>query len=62
MVKTQVHAGEGGKAGRIKVVDTPVAAQSATKEILGRNIVIFQAGPDGVPVETLLIEEAIDIS
>ena len=61
VVKAQVHAGGRGKAGGIKVVDTPGAAESAAKEMLGSNIVTFQTGPDGVPVETLLIEEAIDI-
>ena len=62
VVKAQVHAGGRGKAGGIKVVDTPGEAESAAKEMLGRNLVTFQTGPDGVPVETLLIEEAIDIS
>ena len=61
VVKAQIHAGGPGKAGGIKGVDTP-EAESAAKEMLARNIVTLKTGPDGLPVEPLLIEEAIDIS
>ena len=62
VIKAQVHAGGRGKAGGIKVVNTPGAAESAAAEMLGKNLVTFQTNEDGVPVETLLVEEAIDIS
>ena len=61
VVKAQVHAGGRGKGGGIKIVDSPGAAESAAKEMLGSHLVTFQTGPDGVPVGTLLIEEALSI-
>ena len=62
VVKAQVHAGGRGKGGGIKIVDSPGAAESAAKEMLGSHLVTFQTGPDGVPVGTLLIEEALSIT
>ena len=62
VVKAQVHAGGRGKGGGIKIVDSPGAAESTAKELLGSHLVTFQTGPDGVPVGTLLIEEALSIT
>ena len=62
VVKAQVHAGGRGKGGGIKIVDSPGAAESTAKEMLGSHLVTFQTGPDGVPVGTLLIEEALSIT
>ncbi len=61
VVKAQVHAGGRGKAGGVKVVHNPEDAQEAAKSILGSNLVTFQTGPEGVPVQKVLIEQGIDI-
>jgi len=53
-VKAQVHVGGRGKAGGIKLADTPEEAHEATQEILGMRI-------KGKYVEKVLIEEGIDI-
>jgi len=61
VVKAQVHAGGRGNAGGIKVVQTPGAAEQAAAAMLGKNLTTFQTGPEGVPVENVLIEEGIEI-
>jgi succinyl-CoA synthetase beta subunit len=61
VVKAQVHAGGRGKAGGIKVCSTPDEAEEAAKKLLGSRLVTHQTGPQGVPVNAVLVEEAIDI-
>jgi succinyl-CoA synthetase beta subunit len=53
-VKAQVLVGGRGKAGGIKLADTPEEAQARAKEILGMDI-------KGLKVHKVLVEEAIDI-
>ena len=62
VVKAQVHAGGRGKAGGVKVVSSPDEAEKAAAGMLGTNLVTFQTGPEGVPVRSVLVEEAIDIA
>ena len=62
VVKAQIHAGGRGNAGGIKVVQTPGAAEQAAAAMLGKNLTTFQTGPEGVPVENVLIEEGIEIA
>ena len=62
VVKAQVHAGGRGKAGGVKVVDSPDAAAEFTASILGKQLVTFQTGPEGVPVNSVLVEETMDIA
>ncbi|HUU57735.1 MAG TPA: ADP-forming succinate--CoA ligase subunit beta [bacterium] len=50
-VKAQVHVGGRGKAGGIKVAQTPAEAKEAAAEILGMDI-------KGLTVEKVLVEEA----
>ena len=61
VVKAQVHAGGRGKAGGIRIVNSPGSAEQAASEILGTNLVTFQTGSNGVPVESVLIEEGLEI-
>ena len=51
-VKAQVHVGGRGKAGGIKLADTPEAATKAAEQILGMDI-------KGLTVEKVLIAEAV---
>src|ERR1700745_683975 len=62
VVKAQIHAGGRGKGGGVKVVKTLEDAQTASKAILGMQLVTHQTGPQGQKVQRLLIEEgsAID--
>ena len=61
VVKAQVHAGGRGKAGGVKVVNTPGAAETVANSLLGKHLVTQQTGEKGVLVEKILIEEVIDI-
>jgi succinyl-CoA synthetase beta subunit len=61
VVKAQVHAGGRGKAGGIKVVSTPQEAEEAARDLLGTTLVTFQTGPEGAPVNSVLVEEAIEV-
>ena len=62
VVKAQVHAGGRGKGGGVKIVESPGAAEQAAEAMIGTNLVTFQTGPEGVPVNSVLIEEGIDIA
>ena len=61
VVKAQVHAGGRGKAGGIKVVDSPGEAEEVARLLLGENLVTPQTGPNGAPVHRVLVEEVADI-
>jgi succinyl-CoA synthetase beta subunit len=58
-VKAQVHAGGRGKAGGIKVVSSAAEAEAAAKDLLGKRLKTYQTGPDGLPVNSVLVEEGI---
>jgi succinyl-CoA synthetase beta subunit len=61
VVKAQVHAGGRGKGGGIKVVNTPEEAEQASASMLGKHLVTPQTGPQGVPVEKVLVEEVAEV-
>ena len=60
-VKAQIHAGGRGKAGGIKIVQTPQEAKEFASIIIGRNLITEQNKPHGQPVNKLLIEQTISI-
>ena len=61
VVKAQVHGGGQGKAGGIKLVATPEEASAAASELIGSNLVTHQTGPEGVPIRSVLVEEALEV-
>ena len=62
LVKAQIHAGARGKAGGVVLVESPEAAEKATKEMLGKRLATAQTGPEGLPVKAVLVESASDIA
>jgi len=60
VLKAQVHAGGRGKAGGVKITGSYDATKVAG-EMLGMRLVTHQTGPEGVPVNSLLVEETLDI-
>ncbi|RKT43290.1 ADP-forming succinate--CoA ligase subunit beta [Thiocapsa rosea] len=62
VVKAQVHAGGRGKAGGVVMAESPSAVESAARRLLGTRLVTGQSAPDGLPVETLLIERPMAIA
>ncbi len=61
VVKAQIHAGGRGKAGGVKLASNPEDAVEKAAEILGKNLVTHQTGPEGRQVRRVLIEEGINI-
>jgi succinyl-CoA synthetase beta subunit len=61
VVKAQIHAGGRGKGGGVKLAKSPEEAKSVAAEILGRQLVTHQTGPEGREVRVLLIEEGLPI-
>jgi len=62
MVKAQVYAGGRGKAGGIKMADTPEEAEKAASQLMGTRMVTHQTGAEGVSISRVLVEEASEIS
>ncbi|MEE9322293.1 MAG: ADP-forming succinate--CoA ligase subunit beta [Granulosicoccus sp.] len=62
VVKAQVHAGGRGKAGGVKLVDTPAEAADYAETILGTQLVTIQTDAAGQPVNTVLVEETCNIA
>jgi succinyl-CoA synthetase beta subunit len=61
ILKAQIHAGGRGKGGGIKVVQRIAEVEPAASELLGRQLVTSQTGPEGKPVGAILVEEALDV-
>ena len=61
VIKAQVHAGGRGKAGGVQLVRSSEEAKETALNLLGRNLVTHQTDGDGVPVNSLLVEELADI-
>ncbi|MEM6393929.1 MAG: ADP-forming succinate--CoA ligase subunit beta [Planctomycetota bacterium] len=62
VVKAQVHAGGRGKGGGVKLVKSAGEAREAALTILSKPLVTPQTGPEGVPVNKLLIAAGVDIA
>ncbi|WP_028300786.1 ADP-forming succinate--CoA ligase subunit beta [Oceanospirillum beijerinckii] len=62
VVKAQVHAGGRGKAGGVKLVDTPAEAAEFAQNWLGKNLVTYQTDENGQPVSKILVESCTDIA
>ena len=61
VVKAQIHAGGRGKSGGVQLAHSPEEASEAAKKMLSSNLITPQTGPEGAPVQKLLIEELADI-
>ena len=61
VIKAQVHAGGRGKAGGVKVENDPAKVAALAESLLEKPLMTKQAGPDGVIVHQVLIEEGVDI-
>ncbi len=61
VVKAQVHAGGRGQAGGVKVVRSPEEAEEVARGYIGQNLVTRQTDAQGVPINSVLVEELADI-
>ncbi|MBP9866173.1 MAG: ADP-forming succinate--CoA ligase subunit beta [Candidatus Omnitrophica bacterium] len=60
-VKAMVHAGGRGKGGGIKMTADANEVKAFTAKILGKQLVTPQTGPEGKPVDCVLIESTSEI-
>ncbi len=61
VVKAQVHAGGRGKAGGVKLVRSLDEVRSEANRMLSMTVTTYQTGGMALPVDSVLIAEAIDI-
>jgi len=58
VVKIQIHAGGRGKAGGVKLCNTPAEAGQLARTMLGKNFVTHQTGPQGKVARKVLVAAA----
>ena len=61
VVKAQVHAGGRGKAGGVKLAKTHDEVRQYAADMLGKNLVTHQSGPEGLPVNVVYVEAGSEI-
>ena len=61
VVKAQVHAGGRGKAGGVKLARNADDVETFAKEMLGKQLVTHQSGPEGLPINQVYVECGSDI-
>ncbi|HEY3150284.1 MAG TPA: ADP-forming succinate--CoA ligase subunit beta [Candidatus Binatia bacterium] len=61
VVKAQIHAGGRGKGGGVKVVKNAEEAAAKARDMLGKNLVTHQTGPEGRQVRRVLVEQGLNI-
>ncbi|MCU7795881.1 MAG: ADP-forming succinate--CoA ligase subunit beta, partial [Candidatus Thiodiazotropha sp. (ex Myrtea spinifera)] len=62
VVKAQAHTGGRGKAGGVKLTHSLDEVEEAAHQILGMTLVTNQTGPQGLPVNRVLVEEGSEIA
>ena len=62
VVKAQAHAGGRGKAGGVRLTSGREETRNAVAALLGSRLVTFQTGPEGKPVNEVLVETPCDIA
>ena len=61
VLKAQIHAGGRGKAGGIKIIKDMDELKKEASNLLGKNLLTHQTGPEGKKVKRLYIEETSEI-
>ncbi len=61
VVKAQVHAGGRGKAGGVKLANSLEEVRAESERMLSMKISTYQTGGLELPVDSVLIAEAVDI-
>ena len=61
VVKSQIHAGGRGKAGGVKLIESPEEARDFADQWLGKRLKTYQTAENGQLVSAILIESCTDI-
>lgn len=59
VLKAQIHGGGRGLAGGIRIVGDISEVRKIAYDMLGKRLITNQTGPDGKPVQAILVEEMI---
>ncbi len=62
VVKAQIHAGGRGKAGGVRKAHGQDALEAAVDALIGSRLVTHQTGPQGQPVDRMLIEQPCPVA
>jgi len=62
VVKAQVHAGGRGKGGGVRRVEDEQTLRNAVGELLGSRLVTRQTDAEGLPVNSVLVEQTVAIA
>jgi succinyl-CoA synthetase beta subunit len=62
MLKAQVHAGGRGKAGGVRRIQGVAELQVAVADMLGTRLATRQTGPGGLPVNSVLVEQTVELA
>jgi succinyl-CoA synthetase beta subunit len=62
VIKAQVHAGGRGKAGGVKLAETMEEVKEIVTNMFGKRLVTKQTGPEGQPINCVLVQTKIGIS
>jgi succinyl-CoA synthetase beta subunit len=62
VVKAQVHAGGRGKGGGVRRVVDIAGLEAAVSDMLGSQLVTRQTGPEGLPVNAVLVEQTVALA
>jgi len=62
VVKAQIHAGARGKAGGVKLVTSREEAKGVASKMLGSSLATIQTAGKKLPINSLLIEETLNIA
>ncbi len=62
VIKAQVHAGGRGKAGGVKLAETMEEVEEIVTNMFGKRLVTKQTGPEGQPINCVLVQTKIKIS
>ncbi len=60
-VKAQVHAGGRGKGGGVKIARSLDEVSDIASKLIGSRLVTHQTGPEGAPVDKVLIQQGVAI-
>jgi succinyl-CoA synthetase beta subunit len=62
MLKAQVHAGGRGKAGGVRRIQGVAELQAAVADMLGTRLATRQTGHGGLPVNSVLVEQTVELA
>ena len=61
VIKAQIHAGGRGKGGGVKLADDLKEVESLVSQMMSKNLITKQTGPEGQPVHCVMVQAKMDI-